>query len=66
MRNDPLKQKRDPMYRKWRPRDEWRRLREERRAHRAERIIRVIGGVILLAIAAAVLVAVVHFLGRVL
>jgi hypothetical protein len=43
-----------------------RRLHEERRHYRADTIIRVIGGVILLAIGAAVLVAVVHFLSRIL
>ena len=66
MTNDPLKDKRDPTRHKWRPWDEMRRLHEERRHYRADTIIRVIGGVILLAIGAAVLVAVVHFLSRIL
>jgi len=66
MTNDPLKDRRDPAHHKWHLWDEVRRLREERRLHRADRIIRVIGGVVLLAIVAAVLLGVVHFLSKVL
>jgi hypothetical protein len=62
MTNDPLKERRDPTCHKWRPWDEMRRSREERRLHRADRSIRVIGGVILLAIVAVLLLAIVGFL----
>jgi hypothetical protein len=57
MTNDPPKDKRDPTHHKWRPWDEMRHLREESRLHRADRNIRVIGGVTLLAIVAVVLLA---------
>jgi hypothetical protein len=43
-----------------------RRLLEERRLHRADRIIRVIGGVVLVAIAAVVLLAASGFLIKIL
>ena len=66
MTNDPLKDRRDPTRHKWRLWDEMRRLREERRLHRADRIIRVIGGLVLLAITAVVLLALVHFLSKIL
>ena len=66
MTNDPPKDSRDPTRHKQRPWDEVRRLREERRERRADRIIRVIGGVVLLAIAAMVLLAAVHFLSKIL
>jgi hypothetical protein len=62
MINDPPKDRRDPTRHKWRPWDEMRRLREERRLHRADRSIRIIGGVVLLAIVAVLLLAGAGFL----
>jgi hypothetical protein len=55
MINEPPTDKRDPRRHVWRLWDEMRRLREERNAERAETIIRIIGGVILVAIAMVVL-----------
>jgi len=66
MTNEPLKDPREPTHRKWLLRNEARRLREERRAHRADRTIRVIGGGILLAIVVAVVLASLHFLMKLL
>ena len=48
--------RRDPRHHKWRLWDESRRLLEERRANRADRTIRIIGGVILFAIVIVVFV----------
>ena len=66
MANDPLKERRDPTGHEWRAWEEMRRLREERRLHRADRTIRVIGGIIRLAIVAVVLLAGAGFLIKVL
>jgi hypothetical protein len=66
MTNDPPKDRRDPKRHTWRLWDEMHRLREERRAHRADRNIRVIGGVVLLAILVVVLLAGVGFLIKIL
>jgi N-acyl-L-homoserine lactone synthetase len=62
MANDPFKERRDPTRHKWHLWEEGRHFREERRAHRADRNIRVIGGVVLLAIVAVALLAGVGFL----
>jgi hypothetical protein len=63
MSNDPLKDRRDPTHHKWRPWEERNRLREERRGRRADII--VIGEVVILEIAVMVLLAVVHFLSKI-
>jgi hypothetical protein len=65
MSNDPLKDRRDPTHHKWRPWEERHHLQEERRERRGDRIIRVIGEVVLLAITVMVLLAVVHFLSKI-
>jgi hypothetical protein len=62
MINEPLTDKRDPRRHKWRIWDERHRLREETRAERAETVIRIIGGVVLVAIAMVVFVAGLTFL----
>lgn len=66
MTNDPLKEKRDPAHHKWRVWDEWRHSQEERRAYHADRIIRIIGGVVLLAIVVVVLLGGLTFLIKIL
>jgi hypothetical protein len=62
MVNEPPADKRDPTHHKWRLWDEMRRLREERRLHRADRTIRIVGGVVLVAIVVVVLVGGLAFL----
>jgi hypothetical protein len=62
MITEPPADKRDPRHHKWRLWDESRRLLEERRANRADRTIRIIGGVILLAIVVVVFVGGLAFL----
>ena len=57
MTNQAPTDKKDPRRHKWHLWDERRRLREEGRANRADKIIRIIGGVVLFAIVIAVFVA---------
>lgn len=56
MITEPPADKRDPRHHKWRLWDESRRLLEESRANRADRTIRIIGGVILFALVIVVFV----------
>jgi hypothetical protein len=64
MINEPPTDKRDPRRHKWRLWDERHRLREERRASRAEKIIRISGGVVLVVIVVVFFVAGLAFLIR--
>jgi hypothetical protein len=66
MTDDPPKDRGDPTRHKWRLSDEMHRLQEERRAGRADRIIRVIRGVVVLAIVVVVLLGGLAFLIKIL
>jgi hypothetical protein len=62
MITEPPADKRDPRRHKWRLWDEMQRLLEEKRGKSAETIIRIIGGVVLVAIVMVVFVAGLSFL----